>query len=80
MCMATPVQVKSKVKNYPSKKLGSGKLKVIIEGDKEIDVSLVPDVKVGDWLLVHDKMAVNKISETEAQNIFSLIKKCNHHH
>lgn len=80
MCMATPVRIKSKVKSQPLTKFGAGKSKVIVEGDKEIDISLVPDAKVGDWLLVHDKMAVNKISETEAQNIFSLIKKCDHCH
>jgi len=78
--MATPVQVKSKINNHSSAKLSEGKLKVIVDGDKEIDISLVPNAKVGDWLLVHDKMAVNKISEDEAQNIFKLIKKCEHHH
>lgn len=72
MCMATPVKIISKVK--------SQKLNVIVEGEKEIDISLVPDAEIGDWLLVHGKLAVNKISEEEAKNIFSLIKTCSHTH
>ena len=70
--MATPVQVKLKVK--------SEKLKVKVTGDKLVDISLTPDAKPGDWLLVHGDLAVNKISDEEAKNIFGLIKTCNHHH
>ena len=70
--MATPVKVKSKIKDQKSK--------IKIEDGKMIDISLVPDAKVGDWLLVHGELAVNKISEEEAQNIFSLIKQCSHNH
>lgn len=72
MCMATPVRIKSKIKEQKSK--------VIVDGDKEVDVSLIEDPKVGDWLLCHETMAINKISEEEAQNILGLIKTCNHHH
>lgn len=72
MCMATPVRVKSKIKNQKSK--------IKIEDGKIIDISLTPDAKVGDWLLVHGDLAVNKISDEEAKNIFGLIKKCAHHH
>ena len=70
--MATPVQVKSKVK--------SAKFKVKVTGDIIVDISLLEDVKVGDWLLVHRELAVNKISDKEAKNIFGLIKKCSHTH
>lgn len=70
--MATPVQVKLKVKDEKSK--------VLIEDDKKIDISLVPSVKKGDWLLVHGDLAINKITKKEADNIFSLIKQCPHDH
>lgn len=72
MCLATPVRVKLKVKNK--------KLKVIVDHDKPIDISLVPDAKVGDWLLCHGNLAINKISAQEAKKILGMIKKCAHHH
>jgi hydrogenase maturation factor len=70
--MATPVQVKLRVKGE--------KLKVLVEDGKKIDISLVSDAKKGDWLLVHGDLAINKISKKEAYNIFSLIKQCPHEH
>lgn len=74
MCMATPVKIKSKIKNQ--------KLKVIVDKNNTIDISLVPDAKIGDWLLVHGELAINKISDEEAKKILSLVKKCscNHKH
>lgn len=74
MCMATPVKIKSKIKNE--------KLKVVVDGDKTIDISLVPNAKIGDWLLVHKDLAINKISDIEAKKILKLVKKCscNHKH
>lgn len=72
MCLATPVKVKSKVKNQ--------KLKVIVEGDKEVDISLVPDAKVGDWLLCHADLAVQKLDEKGAKEILQLSKMCYHNH
>jgi len=70
--MATPVQIESRIK-------GQG-LRVKVTGNKTVDISLVPDAKVGDWILAHGDLAVNKISDEEAENIFGLIKKCGHKH
>lgn len=70
--MAVPVRIESKSKNQ--------KLSVRVEGGKVIDISLVPDARVGDWLLVHGDLAINKISDKEAKNIFGLIKKCSCEH
>ena len=72
MCMATPVQIVAS-----SKKQGT---KVKVMGGKSVDISLVQNARVGDWLLVHGDLAINKISKKEANNIFSLIKQCPHEH
>lgn len=72
MCLATPVKVKSEVKNQKSK--------MIVEGDKEVDISLVPDAKVGDWLLCHADLAVQKLDEKGAKEILQLSKMCYHNH
>lgn len=72
MCLATPVQVKAKGKRQ--------KEKVIVDGNKSIDISLVPDAKVGDWLLCHGDLAINRISAEEAENILGMISECQHTH
>lgn len=77
--MATPVKV-IRIKEPLDKTRGRQGLRVKVTGDKTVDISLTPDVKVGDWLLVHGNLAVNKISDEEAKNIFGLIKKCGHQH
>lgn len=72
MCLATPVQIK--------RKATSNKQQVIIDDNKKVDISLVPDAKVGDWILCHGPLAINKIDESEAKNILGMIKKCQHKH
>ena len=69
MCLATPVQIK---------KIDGTKAE--ISGGKMIDISLIPDVKSGDFILAHADLAVNKISEKEAKNILKIVKNCRHHH
>jgi len=61
MCFATPGKV-IKIK---------GKI-AFIEMPKhrhQVDISLLKNVKIGDYLLVHQKMAINKIPKNEAQKI-----------
>lgn len=72
MCLATPVRIK-RIAN-------SQKRKAIIEDNKSIDISLVPAAKVGEWLLCHGNLAINKISAVEAGNILGMIKACQHNH
>lgn len=68
MCLATPVKIISKISESKFE-VGEGKV---------VDTSLVPDAKVGDWLLCHADLAVNKVSEKEAKEILKLVKKCSH--
>lgn len=70
--MAMPVRIKSKIRNKRSK--------MIVDGDKEVDISLVPDAKIGDWLLCHADLAVQKLDEKGAQDILELVGKCEHNH
>lgn len=47
------------------------------------DISLSPDVKAGDWILIHDGRALSKISEDEALENLKFIKthkEMNDHH
>jgi len=68
VCLATPVKIK-KISGRSAE----------VEGGKNIDTSLVQEkLSVGDFLLVHEHLAINKISEDEAQQIIELAKSCHH--
>ena len=67
MCLATPFKIK-KIHNN----------KAILNINRQIDLALISDAKAGDWLLCHANLAINKISEEEAQEILKLTKSCPH--
>ncbi len=59
MCLAVPVRV-IEIK-------GDNRVKVDANGAKlEVSSMLVPDVKVGDYVLVHAGFIIEKVSESEA--------------
>ncbi len=60
MCLAIPAKVLDVDISNDSAKVLIGEVK------KEISLSLVDDVKVGDYVLIHVGYALNKISEEEA--------------
>jgi len=39
------------------------------------DISLAPEVKIGDWILMHDGRALSKISEQEARENLEFIRE-----
>ncbi len=41
---------------------------------KEINLCMVPDAQIGDYVLVHVGVAISKIDEDEAQKVFSYLK------
>ncbi|HHJ49343.1 MAG TPA: HypC/HybG/HupF family hydrogenase formation chaperone [Phaeodactylibacter sp.] len=42
---------------------------------KEVNLAMVPDAKVGDYVLVHVGAAISIIDEEEAKRTFELIKQ-----
>lgn len=72
MCVATPVRLI---------KIDGRKGIIKSEGEeKAVDLSLVEEPKINDWLLVHGEMAVGKIDADEAKEILKLAKQCQHSH
>ena len=67
MCLAIPVKIR-KIKGQ----------KAEIEDGKKVDISLVQDLKPDDYLLVHENLAINKISKKEATEILELVQQCHH--
>ena len=46
--------------------------------EKEVDISLVSDIKVGDWIIATRDLAINKVPEKEAKEILKLVENCQH--
>ena len=65
MCLAFPSKV-IKVK---------GKWADVQSNDHKhrVNLSLLKNVKVGDYLLIHDELAINKVPKTEAKRILKMI-------
>ena len=65
MCLATPSKV-IKLDNNEA---------IVESGDHEhrVNLDLVKNIKIGDYLLIHNEMALNKIPETEAKKILDMI-------
>ena len=43
-------------------------------GEKEINAMMMPDLKVGDWILYASNIAVHKVSEDDAKEILELLE------
>lgn len=87
MCFATPgkvIKIKGKIATIQmphNRAVLNGTLRDKPNHTHQADISLVKGVRIGDFLLVHDKMAINKIPSHEAKNILKLNKhKGAHHH
>ncbi|MFQ6085114.1 MAG: HypC/HybG/HupF family hydrogenase formation chaperone [Candidatus Bathyarchaeia archaeon] len=67
MCLAVPGKVV---------KVEGGDGVVDIMGiKKRVNLSLIEDVRVGDWLVVHVGFAIQKLSEREARETLDLFKE-----
>ena len=67
MCLAVPVQVMSIDGNQADVELCGVK--------RRVSVMLTPDVKVGDYVLLHTGYAISVIDEAEAQETLKLFQE-----
>ncbi|MDP8211962.1 MAG: HypC/HybG/HupF family hydrogenase formation chaperone [Candidatus Zapsychrus exili] len=72
MCLAVPGKTISIDKTSTDEHMGSIEFGVAV---KEISLSLVPEAKIGDYVLVHAGFAISIVDEDEALQIFEDIKK-----
>lgn len=72
MCLAIPGKIES-IKNEQDAVFRTGMVSFdsII---KEINLSMVPEADINDYVLVHVGVAINKIDEQEAIKLLSLLK------
>jgi hydrogenase expression/formation protein HypC len=68
MCLGIP----AKVLSVEDSKMG----KADDMGTKiQTDFTLLEDVKIGDWVIIHAGFAISKLDEKEAQETIELIKE-----
>ena len=72
MCLGIPGKVLEIIEQADAMPMG----KVEFGGiTKDICLVYLPDVEVGDYVLVHVGFAISKIDEQEAQEIFSYVQQ-----
>ena len=72
MCLAVPGKVLTVSGDEPLTRVGKVNFGGII---KDINFAYVPDVKVGEYVIVHVGFALNTVDEAEANLVFGYLKE-----
>jgi hydrogenase expression/formation protein HypC len=72
MCLAVPGEIISIEGEDPLLRSGRVRFGGII---KDVNLACVPEAKVGDYVLVHVGVAINKIDEAEAREVFEYLRQ-----
>lgn len=72
MCLAIPGKVVSINGDEPLMRMGRVDFGGII---KEASLAYVPEVNVGDYVIVHVGFALSKVDEEEAQKVFEYLRE-----
>ena len=72
MCLAIPGKVLSISGDDPLVRMGRIDFSGIV---KEACLAYVPEVQIGDYVIVHVGFALSKVDEDEAQKIFEYLKE-----
>lgn len=68
MCLAIPMKVTEKREDNTGVVESSGV-------QREVDLSLIQDLKIGDWVLIHAGLAISRLEEEDAQETIKLLKE-----
>jgi hydrogenase expression/formation protein HypC len=67
MCLAVPAKIES---------ISGQRAMVALAGNRfEAIIALVPEAKVGDWVLVHAGFAITTLDERDAKETYELLKQ-----
>ncbi|MCB1068792.1 MAG: HypC/HybG/HupF family hydrogenase formation chaperone [Kiritimatiellae bacterium] len=72
MCLAIPGKVMSIEGDEPMLRAGQVQFGGIT---RKVSLAYVPEVKLGDYVLVHVGFALNIVDEEEANRVFELLKE-----
>jgi hydrogenase expression/formation protein HypC len=72
MCLAIPGKIVEIRDHDPVTRMGAVDFGGVL---KEINLSFVPEAKMGDYVLVHAGFALNTIDEKEASQVFEYLRE-----
>ena len=72
MCLAIPGKVVSISGDDSLTRMGRVDFSGIV---KEASLAFLPEVKIGDYVIVHVGFALSKVDEEEAQKVFQYLKQ-----
>ncbi len=72
MCLAVPGRLVRVEKDAGGEPIGQVDFGGI---EKAVSLSLVPDVRVGEYVLVHVGLAISRIDEAEAAKVFEYLRQ-----
>ena len=73
MCLAIPGKIEE-ITNQLDDVFRQGKV-AFGEVKKEVNLSMVPEANIGDYVMVHVGVAISVVDEEEANKTFELLKK-----
>lgn len=72
MCLGVPGQVVEIISNDPLNRIGKVSFGGII---KEVNLTYVPEARVGDYVIVHVGFAISVLDESEAKETLEYFKE-----
>ncbi len=72
MCLAIPGKVLSISGDEPLTRMGRIDFSGVV---KQASLAYVPEVQIGDYVIVHVGFALSKVDEAEAQKVFEYLKQ-----
>jgi hydrogenase expression/formation protein HypC len=72
MCLAIPGKVTSVMGDDPLWRTGKVDFGGIV---KEVSLAYVPEVKIGEYVIVHVGFALSRLDENEAKKVFQYLKE-----
>jgi hydrogenase expression/formation protein HypC len=72
MCLAIPGKIESVRGDDPLTRMGRVNFGGIL---REACLALVPEAKIGDYVIVHVGFALSKLDEEEAEKVFDCLKQ-----
>ena len=72
MCLAVPGKVLSISGTDPLQRMGRVSFGGVV---KDVNLACVPEAAVGDYVIVHVGMAISRLDEAEAQEVFGHLQE-----
>lgn len=72
MCLAIPGKIQSVSGDDPLTRTGRVSFGGVV---KEVNLAYVPEVKIGDYVIVHVGFAISTLDESEANQVFEYLRQ-----